>query len=68
VFKSEDRLWAGVYMERSGSTGTSEVLMMGTEMVPEMSVIFNQLALLIAQEDFFNIREVQRRSYLGKIL
>jgi hypothetical protein len=28
--------------------------MMGTEMVPETSVMFNQLARLIAQEDFIN--------------
>jgi hypothetical protein len=29
--------------------------MMGTEMVSEMSVIFNQLTWLIAQEDFIHI-------------
>jgi hypothetical protein len=29
-------------------------LMMGTEMVPEMSVMFNQLTWLVAQEDFIN--------------
>jgi hypothetical protein len=29
--------------------------MMGTEMVPETSVIFNQLKWLTAQEDFMNI-------------
>jgi hypothetical protein len=31
---------------------THQTLVMGTEMVPEISVIFNQLTRLIAQEDF----------------
>jgi hypothetical protein len=29
-------------------------LMMGTEMVPEKSVIFNQLTRLVAREDFID--------------
>jgi hypothetical protein len=31
------------------------ILMMGTELVPETSVIFNQLTRLIAREDFINV-------------
>jgi hypothetical protein len=31
-----------------------QTLMMGTDTVPETSVIFNQLTQLIAQEDFIN--------------
>jgi hypothetical protein len=31
-----------------------QTLMMGTEMVPETSVIFNQLTWLIAREDYIN--------------
>jgi hypothetical protein len=30
-------------------------LMMGTEMIPETSVIFNQLRWLIAREDFIGV-------------
>jgi hypothetical protein len=30
-------------------------LMMGTEMVPETSIIFKQTTWLIAREDFFNL-------------
>jgi hypothetical protein len=40
-----------IYMGQFGSTVTS-ALMMGTEMVPEMSVIFKQLTWLVAREDF----------------
>jgi hypothetical protein len=32
-----------------------QTLMMGTQMVPQMSVIFNQLTWLIAKENFINI-------------
>jgi hypothetical protein len=32
--------------------------MMGTEMVPKMSVIFNQLIQPIAQENFFKVKVV----------
>jgi hypothetical protein len=35
--------------------------MMDTEMVPEMSLIFNQLTRLIAREDFINVR--RRKSF-----
>jgi hypothetical protein len=35
---------------------------MGTEMVPETSVIFDQLTLLVVREDFIN---VSRRESLG---
>jgi hypothetical protein len=34
-------------------------LMMGTEMSPETSVIFNRLTRLIAQEDFINLAAVK---------
>jgi hypothetical protein len=55
-------LWAGrlIYMRWCGSYITA--LMMGTEKVPETSVIFNQLTRLIAREDFINVshREIFR--------
>jgi hypothetical protein len=31
--------------------------MMGTEMVPDMSVIFNQLTFLIACQDFLEVKK-----------
>jgi hypothetical protein len=44
--------------------------MMGTEMVPEKSVIFNQLTWLIAQEDFINgsksLKNVKNENILGR--
>jgi hypothetical protein len=38
---------------------------MGTEMVPEMSIVFNQVLRLIAREDFFNF---SRRESFSQIL
>jgi hypothetical protein len=37
------------------------ILMLASEMVPESSVIFNQLTWLIAQEDYINCRSVLLR-------
>jgi hypothetical protein len=37
-------------------------LMMGTEMVPETSAIFNQLAFLMAGEDFINLIHMKEQS------
>jgi hypothetical protein len=42
-------LWAGTYMGQSGHSHMV-ALMMGTDMVPETSPIFNQLTWLIVQE------------------
>jgi hypothetical protein len=47
-------IWAGIYMWDGLDTQIA-ALMMGTEMVPETSVIFNQLTWLIAQEYFINV-------------
>jgi hypothetical protein len=43
-----------------------KTLMMGTEVVPEISVIFNQLEWLIAQEDFISFScHGSFKSYMG---
>lgn len=39
-------------MGRSGHTVTLSVVMMGTEMIPEASVILKQLTRITALEDF----------------
>jgi hypothetical protein len=51
VSTSSYRPWT-VYRWDNLNFMSYQTLMMGTEMVPEMSVIFNQLAWLIAWEDF----------------
>jgi hypothetical protein len=51
-----------------GHTAIS-ALMMGTEMVPETSVIFNQLTRLTAWEDFINVsRREGFRSHKRKVM
>jgi hypothetical protein len=37
----------------------SQILMMGTEMIPETSVTFNQLTRLITREDYINLAVVE---------
>jgi hypothetical protein len=42
-------------------------LMMGTEMVPETFVAFNELTQLIVREDFINVKVVEVVSFIYKV-
>jgi hypothetical protein len=42
-------------------------LMMGTEMVPETFVVFNELTHLIVREDFINVKVVEVVSFIYKV-
>jgi hypothetical protein len=50
----------------SGTISVSiTAVLMGTDMVPETSVIFNQLTRLVAREDFINVSRLESfRSYV----
>jgi hypothetical protein len=40
-----------------------QILMTGTEIVHEMSVVFDQLTRLLAQEDLFNFSRLENTIY-----
>jgi hypothetical protein len=64
ILRFKHGLWVDIYVRQSGHSYIT-ALMMGTEIVPETLVIFNQVTWLIAQEDFINvIRHESFRSYI----